>query len=203
MATIQILIGNQCRHYRFRISFIARFVYTYEEFVFMTEAPQCNRMTVTEQKTQLARGFLLKSTVISTVLNVFSSRFLRLHQTASSLTSCLYADYYSHHPEWGRSVWCHMQNFRSLTEGSLDVQSLMYREKSSGERTQPWGAPVLIIRVLDENLPSLTSCCLSVRKLLIHWQTEVKTESCVSLFWRVSGMMVFKAELKSTNRILT
>ncbi len=28
-------------------------------------------------------------------------------------------------------------NFRSLTEGSLDVQSLVYREKSSGERTQP------------------------------------------------------------------
>ncbi len=26
-------------------------------------------------------------------------------------------------------------NFRSLTEGSLDVQSLVYREKSSGERT--------------------------------------------------------------------
>ncbi len=25
------------------------------------------------------------------------------------------------------------ENFRSLTEGSLDVQSLVYREKSSGE----------------------------------------------------------------------
>ncbi len=34
-------------------------------------------------------------------------------------------------------------NFRSLTEGSLDVQSFVYREKSSGERTQPWGAPGL------------------------------------------------------------
>ncbi len=55
-------------------------------------------------------------------------------------------------------------NFRSLTEGSLDVQSFMYREKSSGERTQPWGAPVLIVRVLDENFPSFTSCCLSIRK---------------------------------------
>ncbi len=53
-------------------------------------------------------------------------------------------------------------NFRSLTEGSLDVQSLVYREKSSGERTQPRGAPVLIIQVLDENFPSLPSCCLSV-----------------------------------------
>ncbi len=28
-------------------------------------------------------------------------------------------------------------DFKSLTEGSLEVQSLVYREKSSGERTQP------------------------------------------------------------------
>ncbi len=34
-------------------------------------------------------GFLLKSTIISTVLSVLRSRLLRLHQTASSLTSCL------------------------------------------------------------------------------------------------------------------
>ncbi len=34
-------------------------------------------------------GFLQKSMIISTVLSVFSSRLLRLHQTASSLTSCL------------------------------------------------------------------------------------------------------------------
>ncbi len=34
-------------------------------------------------------GFLLKSTIISTVLSVLSFRLLRLHQTASSLTSCL------------------------------------------------------------------------------------------------------------------
>ncbi len=27
-------------------------------------------------------------------------------------------------------------NFRSLTEGCLDVQSFVYREKSSGERTE-------------------------------------------------------------------
>ncbi len=30
---------------RMRMSFIARYVYTYEEFVIVTEAPQCNRMT--------------------------------------------------------------------------------------------------------------------------------------------------------------
>ncbi len=32
------------------MSFIAKYVYTYEEFVFMTEAPQCNRMTKTYNK---------------------------------------------------------------------------------------------------------------------------------------------------------
>ncbi len=39
--------------------------------------------------------------------------------------------------------------------------------------------------VLDVSFPSLTSCCLSVRKLVIHWQMEVNTESWISLFWRV------------------
>ncbi len=42
-------------------------------------------------------------------------------------------------------------------EWSLDVQSFVYREKSSVGRTQPRGAPVLIVRVLDENFPSLTT----------------------------------------------
>ncbi len=56
---------------------LARYVYTYEEFVIVTEAPQNDRV-------------LLKSTIISIVLSVLSSSLLRLHQTASSLTSCLY-----------------------------------------------------------------------------------------------------------------
>ncbi len=30
---------------------LARYVYTYEEFVIVTEAPQCNRMTATGQDT--------------------------------------------------------------------------------------------------------------------------------------------------------
>ncbi len=33
------------------MSFIARYVYTYEEFVIVTEAPQCIRMTATGQDT--------------------------------------------------------------------------------------------------------------------------------------------------------
>ncbi len=56
-----------------------------------------------------------------------------------------------------------------------------------------------MVRVLDDNFPSLTSCCLSVRKL-IDALTYGGWDG-FSLFWRVSGMMVLKAELKSTNRI--
>ncbi len=48
---------------RIRMSFIARYVYTYEEFVFMTEAPQSNRMTVTEQKTQIIKREIKKEQV--------------------------------------------------------------------------------------------------------------------------------------------
>ncbi len=36
---------------RMRMSFIARYVYTYEEFVIVTEAPRCNRKTATGQDT--------------------------------------------------------------------------------------------------------------------------------------------------------
>ncbi len=43
----------------------------------------------------------------------------------------------SKHPSWMRPMTVvSSANFRSLTEGSLDVQSIVYREKSSGERTQ-------------------------------------------------------------------
>lgn len=34
-------------------------------------------------------------------------------------------------------------NFRSLTDGSLEVQALAWREKSSGKRAHPWGMPTL------------------------------------------------------------
>ncbi len=62
-------------------------------------------------------------------------------------------------------VVCKLQE---LDRGVCRCAVVRVQEKSSGERTQPWGAPVLIARVLDVYFPSLTSCCLSVRKLLIH-----------------------------------
>ncbi len=49
----------------------------------------CSHSAVHDGEWGESGGFLLKSTVISTVLSVLSSRLLRLHQTASSLTSCL------------------------------------------------------------------------------------------------------------------
>lgn len=44
---------------------------------------------------------------------------------------------------------------------------------------------------------------MTVRKMVIHWQIELGTESWVNLVLRSAGMMVLKPELKSTNRILT
>ncbi len=62
-----------------------------------------------------AGGFLLKSMIISTVLSVLSSRLLRLHQTASSSTSCLKAD---SSPFWMRPISVvSSANFRSFDGG--------------------------------------------------------------------------------------
>ncbi len=49
----------------------------------------CSHSAVHDGEWGESRGILLKYTIISTVLSVFSSRLLRPHQTASSLTSCL------------------------------------------------------------------------------------------------------------------
>ncbi len=50
------------------------------------------------------------------------------------------------------------------------MQSLVYREKSSGERTRLRSSSA-DRPVLNENFPSLTSCCLSVI-ILIYLQVE-------------------------------
>ncbi len=71
-------------------------------------------------------------------------------------------------------------------------------EEQWGENTALRGTSVGGVAVL-----SLTSCWLSVRKLVIHWQIVLETESWVSLGWRSVAMLVLKAELKSTNMILT
>ncbi len=45
---------------RIRISFIARYVCTYEEFVLVTEASQCNRRTATGQNTDNKKIIMYK-----------------------------------------------------------------------------------------------------------------------------------------------
>src|SRR4029434_19224 len=70
-----------------------------------------------------AGGLLLKSTVISTVLSVFSSRLLRPHHRTSCSTSRLYADSSSSRMRPMTDV--SSANFRSLTDGSPEVQSFV------------------------------------------------------------------------------
>ncbi len=114
-------------------------------------------------------GVLLKSTIISTILSVLSSRLLRLSVPDIQLLNPLSVS--------------RLVTFLNEAEGTLDVQSLVYSEKSSGERTQPWGAPVLILRVLDESFPSLSSCCLSVIFALHHAHLRVTRTFCEHMLY--------------------
>lgn len=70
-------------------------------------------------------------------------------------------------------------------------------EKSSGERTQPWVWSGSQRHVF----PRLMCCLLSGRKSMINLQVESDTLSCESLSCNRAGMIVLKAELKSTNRV--
>ena len=54
----------------------------------------------------------------------------------------------------------------------MGVQSCVYREYRSGLSTQPWGEPVLRVRVEEQVVPTLTVCGRSVRKFLIQAQIE-------------------------------
>src|SRR4029434_7470407 len=86
------------------------------------------------------------------------------------------------------SVWFGTANNRQTVLGVLPAFSgqseqtgllscsRLCTEKSSGESTHPWGAPVLTVRVLDIISPSLTCCFLSIRKFVIHWQVEAGSE---------------------------
>jgi len=56
------------------------------------------------------------------------------------------------------------------TEGSPEMQSLVYGENSKGDSTHPWGAPVLTEPGCERCGPSLTYWVLLVRKSVIHEQ---------------------------------
>ncbi|XP_058015868.1 RING finger protein 141 isoform X1 [Ahaetulla prasina] len=103
------------------------------------------------------------------------SRLFRLHHKASCSTSHLYAD--SSLSRMRPITVVSSANLSSSTDGFFEMQSLVYREKRSGESTQPWGGAVLIVQVTDVILLSFTCCFLFVRKLMIHLQVCLGTAS--------------------------
>lgn len=83
-----------------------------------------------------------QSAVISTVFSLFNSRLFWLHQRTSCSTSRLKTD---SSPSCMRLMTVVLStNFRRLTDGSPEVQSLVQREKSTGKNTgkntHPWGS---------------------------------------------------------------
>ena len=80
-------------------------------------------------------------------------------------------------------------------EGWEGEQSDVYRVYRSGLNTQPWGEPVLRVRGEERWGPSLTCYGLLERKSFIQAQVEAGRCRPSSLFIRMSGIIVLKAEL--------
>lgn len=79
--------------------------------------------------------------------------------------SCLYADLSL---SWIRLLnVVSSANFGSFTDGTTEVQSFVYGERRSRIKTHPSGVAVMV-HVWEKTLPSLSSCCHSVRNLVIH-----------------------------------
>src|SRR4029434_9760427 len=72
-----------------------------------------------------------------------------------------------------------------------------------GLNTQPCGAPVLSVRLVEVMLPSRTACGLSVRKFSIQLHMEGLMFRSCSCMMSLDGTMVLKAELKSMKSIRT
>lgn len=53
-------------------------------------------------------------------------------------------------------------NLKSFTDYSPEEHPLVYREKSSEEKTYPWGRPVLMVLVGCDAFSVLTCCLLVV-----------------------------------------
>ena len=74
-------------------------------------------------------------------------------------------------------------NFRSLTDWCPDVQLLVYRENSRGEKIQPWGDPMLMVRVSETCSPQphkLPSVCQEVRNPPAHGVRHIKLGELVT-----------------------
>ena len=94
-------------------------------------------------------------------------------------------------------------NFTRWLELWVGVQSCVSRVKRRGLSTQPCGAPVLRVMLLEMLLPTRTAWGLWLRKSSSQLQREVLRPSLSSLQISCCGIMVLNAELKSMNSILT
>lgn len=130
----------------------------------------------------------MKSVVNSTVLMMFSSRLLWLHQDVSRATSCLYAD----SPPSRIRRLCHLQTWGACGGAVIRVQTV----EEKGELAVLWCSGVDGQRgggVLSQ-CHTLLPVCQEV--------SAPQTERLESSMWRSSGTIVLNAKLKSTNRIL-
>ncbi len=95
------------------MSFIARYVYTYEEFVVVTEAPQCIRMTATWQDTD-------NKIIIYNIDNVQKSK-----NTIYNIDNCVYVQV------WYVQIWNVNKNVWWLMMYNNSVVCSMFNVKCS------------------------------------------------------------------------
>ena len=143
-------------------------------------------------------GFFLKSNIISIVLVTFRSRWLSQHQLDTWDITCLSSD--SSLSLMRPSTIVSSAYFIILHLSVLQARVLVYRINRQAERTHPWGAPVLIVRMEDCSVSVLTRCFRSVRKSRTRSWSLAGTLYSAYLSMRMCGCIVLKAEEQSMKR---
>ena len=92
---------------------------------------------------------------------------------------------------------------RGVDVGELLLQSSVYKVKRTGERTQPWGAPVFVVKLFDDLPFTYTNCDLLLKNSNIQDIMCLFTFMSNNLLTNMCGCIVLKADEKSTNKILT
>jgi len=149
---------------------------------------------------------LLKSTTISLVLSTFKSKWFWLHQSTKLSTNCLYSNcLYSDscpsliHPTTAESS----ENFCRWHDSEWYWKSEVYWVNRNGDRTVPYGAPVLLNTTSDKQLPRQTNCGLSDRQSATQETVDELTPIPRSFSQKIFAWMVLKALEKSKDKILT
>ena len=75
--------------------------------------------------------------------------------------------------------------------------SLMYRQKSNGPRTEPWGTPRLVLSGSELEVPEITCNCLFCKYDLIHSKAILEKPRVFNLLNNLEGEIVSNALLKS------